>query len=197
MLVYGLTGGIACGKSTVAKMLLDKGFPVIDADIVAREVVAPNTIGLQKIVEHFGADVLQADGSLDRKKLGDLVFQDSEARKKLESITHPRIFQNIASQLAEYRKQGHSFAFVEAALMVETGSYRLYEGLIVVGCEEEQQIQRLMQRNDLTKEEAQHRIVSQMPISEKKKMADFYVDNSSSMEHLSLQVHQLIERHFL
>jgi dephospho-CoA kinase len=193
MRVYGLTGGIASGKSTVAKMLHSKGIPVVDADVVAREVVAPNSIGLKKIVDHFGEGILGDDGALDRQKLGKIVFNNPEHRKKLESITHPRIFQGIAKKLGEFRSQGHSLALVEAALMVETGSFRLYEGLVVVGCEKEQQLQRLMSRNNFTNEEAQSRIDSQMPLSEKRKVANYYVDNSSTIEELQKQIDSLID----
>lgn len=192
MRVYGLTGGIASGKSTVAKILRSKNIPVVDADIVAREIVAPNTTGLQKIVEHFGSEILCEDGTLNRQKLGDIIFQDPKKRKKLESITHPRIFGGIAKKLGEHRSKGTSLAFVEAALMVETGSYRLYEGLVVVGCDETQQLERLMARNHYTLQEAQSRIESQMPLSKKRSVADYYIDNSGTIEELQQKTVSLI-----
>ena len=161
--------------------------------MVAREVVAPNTSGLQKIVEHFGTEILCEDGTLNRQKLGEIVFQNPDQRKKLESITHPRIFGGIAKKLGEYRSKGASLAFVEAALMVETGSYRLYEGLVVVGCDDAQQLERLMVRNHFSLQEAQSRIDSQMPLSEKRSIADYYIDNSGTIGELQQKTISLLD----
>ena len=194
MRVYGLTGGIASGKSTVAEILRSKNIPVVDADVVAREIVAPNTSGLQKIVEHFGIEILCEDGTLNRQKLGNIVFQNPDERKKLESITHPRIFAGIAKKLGEYRSGGASLAFVEAALMVETGSYRLYEGLVVVGCDHTQQLERLMIRNNFDQQEAQSRIEAQMPLSRKRSVADYYIDNSGTIEELQQKIASLLDK---
>ena len=145
MLTLGLTGGIATGKSTVARMLRARGVPVLDADVIAREVVEPGTEGLREIVAAFGEAVLRSDGSLDRKALGAIVMRETEARRRLEAITHPAIFRALLEHLAALRDAGEPVAVVEAALMVESGSYRQYGELWVVTCAPDTQRARLVQ----------------------------------------------------
>jgi dephospho-CoA kinase len=187
VLVWGLTGNIACGKSAVEHILGERRIPVIDADMVAREVVTAGSPGLQAVVEAFGA-VLSPDGSLDRKTLGRIVFADPDARLRLERITHPRIFQRTAERIAAFAAQGESVAVVSAALMVESGSWRNYAGLAVVTCPPEVQLARLLARDGTTEAEARARVESQLPQSEKTVLASVVLNNSTDLAALRGQV---------
>lgn len=146
MKTVGLTGGIASGKSTVAGLLRERGIPVIDADQVSRQVVAPGSEGLAAVVTAFGPGVLAADGSLDRKALGAIVVADADARRRLEAITHPRIGAAVQVLLDALDGGGHPVAVVEAALMVETGSFRRHDAVLLVGCSPAAQVDRLAAR---------------------------------------------------
>lgn len=183
MLKVGLTGSIAVGKSFVLSVLEELGCRTIDADQVAREVVAPGTPGLKALVAAFGEAVLKPDGALDRPKLGVEVFGDEAKRLKLNSILHPFIIarQDEIIRLWE-RDTANGIAVVDAALMIESGGYRRFDKLIVVHCRPEIQLPRLMSRENLTREEARRRIASQMPQEEKKKFADFLIDTSEGFE---------------
>ena len=182
MIVWGLTGNIACGKSTVEGMLREASVAVIDADQVARDVVAPGEPALGEIVERFGEHVLHDDGSLDRPALGAIVFADPSARAALEAITHPRIHQRTFELLTDLSAQGVPLAVVSAALMIESGSSKNYAGLLVVTCPEEAQLQRLRSRDDFSEADALARIRSQMPQAEKAAQADHVIDNSGNIE---------------
>ena len=188
MQVWGLTGNIACGKSAVEAMLREAGLPVIDADVVARQVVEPGTPALSAIVNAFGPGVIGADGRLDRPALGRIVFADSGQRRILEGITHPAIHSAIAQQVVELAQQGHDRAVVSAALMVESGSFRNYAGLLVVTCPPQEQLRRLLARDDLWEAEARARIDSQMPQEEKAAHADVVIDNAGAIEDTRAQV---------
>jgi len=188
MHVYGLTGNIACGKSLVEEMLRTAGVPVIDADQVARDIVLPGEPALAEIVDLFGSEVLHEDGTLNRGALGDIVFSDEDMRRDLEQITHPRIFKGIAQAIFELQSNGHEFAIVSAALMVETGSYRMYGGLAVVTCDPDIQLARLMARDGSDECSAQERIDSQLPQQEKVDVADVVFDNSGTVDETRLQV---------
>jgi dephospho-CoA kinase len=183
MLRVGLTGSIAVGKSFVSGVLADLGCRVLDADDAARRVVEPGTEGLRTVVEAFGAEVLRADGTLDRAHLGALVFGDEGRRELLNSILHPLI---IAEQDATLRRweeeEPQGICVVDAALMIESGGYKRFDKLIVVHCRPEAQLERLMRRNNLTREEAQRRIAAQMPQEEKLRFADFEIDTSEGFE---------------
>jgi dephospho-CoA kinase len=183
MLRVGLTGSIGVGKSFVTSVLAELGCRVLDADRTAREVVAVGTQGLRAVVEAFGFEILQADGSLDRARLGALVFADEEKRLLLNSILHPFI---IAAQDEELRKWEEQDAFgiaiVDAALMIESGGYKRFDKLIVVYCTPLIQLERLMARNAISREEAERRIAAQMPQEEKKRYADFLIDTSFGFE---------------
>ncbi|MBN93676.1 MAG: dephospho-CoA kinase [Deltaproteobacteria bacterium] len=185
MLVWGLTGNIACGKSAVEDVLRAQGVPVIDADVIARQVVAPGQPALAEIKEAFGSEVLLPDGQLNRAALGDIVFGDGEARQRLEAITHPQIIGRIFESLADLQADGHALAVVSAALMVESGSYRNYAGLAVVTCPEALQLQRLRLRDGLSENDALARIRSQRAQEDKAALADVVFDNSEDL--LSLQ----------
>jgi dephospho-CoA kinase len=180
MLKVGLTGSIAVGKSFVLEVLAELGCRVLNADVTAREVVLPGSPGLQAVVEAFGKEVLTTtDGALDRAKLASLVFADEQKRLRLNSILHPLI---IAAQDEQMRKwesrDPNGIAIVDAALMIESGGYRRFDKLIVVHCRPEVQLQRLMSRDGLDREQAEQRIAAQMPQDEKKKFADFLIDTS-------------------
>lgn len=181
MLRVGLTGSIAVGKSFVASALVELGCRVLDADATAREVVAPGTEGLRLVADAFGPEVLLADGSLNRAKLGEIVFADEAKRRLLNSILHPLI---IAAQdewlRVREREEPRGVAVIDAALMIETGSYRRFDKLVVVHCRADVQLDRLMKRNKLSREEAVRRIAAQMPQKEKMRHADFLIDTSSS-----------------
>jgi len=188
--VWGLTGNIACGKSAVEEFLRQKGVPVIDADHVAREIVEPGQPALDAIVETFGREILDEEGRLDRPALAAIVFTDPSARKHLETITHPRIHARTAELLGGLARDDTKLAVVSAALMIEAGSHRLYEGLIVVTCPEDLQTQRLMVRDGFTEEQARARTSSQMAQQSKAALADLVINNSGTLEatHKQIQV---------
>jgi dephospho-CoA kinase len=187
MQVWGLTGNIACGKSAVEAMLREGGLPVIDADVVARQVVEPGQPALAAIVEAFGEDLV-VDGRLDRPALGRIVFSDPHKRKQLEGITHPAIGAAIANQVFAFAAEGHEHVVVSAALMVESGSYRNYAGILVVTCPADEQLRRLLSRDDLTEAEARARISSQMPQGEKVAHADVVIANGGDLVETQRQV---------
>jgi len=192
--VVGLTGGIACGKTTVAKMFGDLGIPVIDADDLAREVVEPGTRGLARIVEEFGEEVLDAEGRLDRKRLGEVVFEDGQARAKLNGILHPLIAAAGAQHIASLQDSPAPYILYEAALLVETGSYRAFSALVVVRADETVQRARLLARDGFTREEADARIASQLPLAEKAAVADHVVVNNGDLEATRSQVAAVHEK---
>ncbi len=192
MLKIGLTGGIATGKTYVVSVLRELGCEVIDADALAHEVIEPGRPAFDEIVGHFGKDVVGDDGKIDRVKLGAIVFSDKSQREKLNSIVHPRVYEAQLKWFAELESRNpEAIAVVDAALMIETGSYRRFDKLVVVYCEPELQRQRLMLRNNLTLEQAQARISSQMPSDEKLKVADYSINTSSSFEETREKVVEL------
>lgn len=194
MLRVGLTGGIASGKSTVSRMLAERGVPLIDADLIAREVVAPGTDGLSEVAAAFGGEILAGDGSLDRKKLGERVFADPEERKRLEAILHPRIQEEQHRRLDALEAAGReAFAVVDAAVMIESGGWTRFDVLVVVSCSEAQQIERLMARDGIGNLAARHRILVQMPLTEKVKLADRVIDNSGTIAETEGQVEELAD----
>ena len=183
MLRVGLTGSIAVGKSFVASVFIELGCHVLDADHTAREVVLPGSRGLRAIAETFGEEVLNPDGTLNRQRLGALVFADETKRQILNQILHPFIIARQDEILREWEKQDpNGIGIVDAALMIESGGYRRFDKLIVVHCRPEVQLERLMLRDGLTSVEAQRRIDSQMPQEEKQKFADYLIDTSDGFE---------------
>ncbi|MEJ7622491.1 MAG: dephospho-CoA kinase [Pyrinomonadaceae bacterium] len=179
MLEVGLTGSIAVGKTFVADTLRELGCHVLDADQTSRDVVAKNTDGLAEIVREFGTDVLAADGGLDRKRLGLIVFADETKRKLLNSIVHPKVIEAqdawIGQRVAD---DPDGIAVIDAALMIESGGYRRFAKIIVVWCESTIQFDRLVARDGLNPAEARMRIAAQMPQEEKKSYSDYLVDTS-------------------
>lgn len=191
-LLVGLTGGIATGKSTVSAMFRALGCVVIDADLLAREVVEPGQPALADIVRDFGPGVLQADGRLDRQALGAVVFGDAARRQRLEAITHPRIRERFARRLetlAAERFDG--IVIFDAAVIVESGNWKAMDRLVVVVADEATQIARLQARDGIGREEALRRIQSQMPLSEKAKLAHHVIDNSGDRAATEAQVRQV------
>ena len=183
MLRIGLTGSIGVGKSFVASVFSELGCHVLDADDAAREVVAPGSVGLKHVVAEFGDQILRDDGTLDRSKLGTLVFENAEKRAVLNSILHPYIIAQQDRRLRELEvTDPQGIGVVDAALMIESGGYKRFDKLIVVYCRPEVQIQRVMARNKLSREDAERRISAQMSQEEKKKFADYLIDTSDGFE---------------
>jgi len=188
-LLVGLTGSIATGKSTVSRMFAHLGARVVDADLLAREVVMPGQPAYARIVEEFGRQVVQEDGSLDRKALGAVVFADAAKRRRLEEITHPAIGlrqQRILSVLDEEAFEG--VVIWDAALLFEGGGVAKMDRVVVVYADPETERRRLMERDGLSDADARARIASQMPVAEKAKLADHVIDNSGAREETERQV---------
>ena len=195
MLRVGLTGSIAVGKSFVSSVLAELGCHVLDADQTAREVVAPESIGLGKVVAAFGAEILGADGALDRARLGRVVFADERKRQLLNSLLHPLIIAAQDEWLSEREREDPSgVAVIDAALMIETGSYRRFDKLIVVHCDADSQLERLLRRDNLSREDAERRVAAQMPQAEKMRHADFLIDTSGTREETRVRVAEVYER---
>jgi dephospho-CoA kinase len=183
MLRVGLTGSIAVGKSFVTSVLRELGCHTMDADAAAREVVSRGSAGLKAVVDAFGADVLADDGSLDRKKLGSIVFGNEAKRELLNRILHPLIIDRQDQQIREWEsREPQGIAVVDAALMIESGGYKRFDKLIVVHCQPEIQLERLMAREAISREEALRKISSQMPQEEKLKFADYRIDTSDGFD---------------
>jgi dephospho-CoA kinase len=194
MLVAGLTGGIASGKSTVSQLFEQSGVPVICADELAHEAVKPGSPALDEIREVFGDDTIDHEGNLDRAAMARLVFHDPGLRKKLESIIHPRVSEGKMRRLKELERQGHSVALVDVPLLYETGWDKDFDLVIVVHVPRDVQLTRLVQRDKMAPEDALARLESQMPIDEKRDRADRVIDNSGSLEQTRQQVEALVLR---
>lgn len=193
MLRVGVTGGIASGKSTVTRMLRELGAVVVDADQAARAVVEPNRPAWQKIRETFGEQYFLPDGRLDRPKLGQLIFNDERARRKLEAIVHPEVYRVLESEAQKAFEAGNNIVFFDIPLLFETGYQKQLDKAVVVYVDQDTQLKRLINRDRLTEQEAKARISSQMPLSEKAAMADFVIDNTGSVENTRCQVLKLWE----
>jgi len=192
MLVVGLTGGIASGKTVVSKMLKDLGALIIDADEVSREVVAPKTRCWEKLVSSFGKEILQEDLTLDRKKLADRVFNNPEELLTLNSLIHPEIMERIDYRLIAIKeKNPEAIVIIDAALIIETEMYAKYDKLIVVCAGEKTQIERILHRDKLSQDEAKKRIHSQLPLRDKIKIADFVIENEGTLSKTKEQVEKV------
>lgn len=191
----GLTGGIACGKSTVSRLLASRGAIVIDADILAREVVEPGAPALAEVVRVFGPDMLNGDGTLNRKQLGKVVFENDAKRKQLEELLHPAIIQLLQERMAEAeRLQPDKLVVADVPLLYEAQMEDLFQEVLVVAVDREIQLERLMQRDGLNREEAEQRIDAQMPLEWKKEWADVVIDNSGTPEETERQVEQYLRK---
>lgn len=193
--ILGLTGSIATGKSTVAKLFLSAGIPVVDADLGARAVVLPGAPGLADIIEHFGEAYLLSDGTLDRKRLGALIFSDREKRKELDVLLKERINDWIQAEKERYISEGHNLIVLDIPLLYEGGYEDSCDAVMVVYVPEELQVQRLMSRNHLDADEAARRMQSQLSIEKKKELADFVIDNSGTIEETKKQVNDWLLKH--
>jgi dephospho-CoA kinase len=189
--VLGLTGGIGSGKSTVARLIAGLGVPVMDADQLSREVVEPGQPAHADVVKAW-PEVAGADGRIDRKRLGAIVFADPAARARLEAIMHPRIQALAEARFADLAAKGHTLVFYEATLLVESGRYKDFDGLVVVTASPETQLQRVLARGGLTPEQAQARIDAQLPLLAKVRVADHLIDNDGSLAETQAQVERLI-----
>ena len=191
MLRYGLTGGIASGKSAVAAMLREMGFPVLDADPIGHKLLEPGQPEREEVLREFGAELAGADGRIDRAKLGAIVFADPARLAKLNAILHPRVEQILLNQFEEWKRSGvRDAGFVEAALLVESGFVSHLDGLIVAWCEPEQQLERLKARG-MSEVDAKRRILAQLPLEEKLLRATYSIDCSGTMESTRAQVRAL------
>jgi dephospho-CoA kinase len=194
MKLVGLTGGIASGKSTVAAILQRLGAEIIDADRLAREVVEPGNPAWQEIIESFGTNVLRQDQTLDRKKLRTVVFGDPNKRKQLEAITHPRIRELAQRRIRELTARGASLIVYVAPLFFETGIHLWLRPVILVTCDPATQKQRLRERDHLSDEEIDRHLQAQMSLEEKRRLADYVVENVGSVDDLERQVAAVVEK---
>lgn len=191
MLVLGLTGNIGCGKSSVSTIFMENNIKVVDADIVARQIFDDKNL-LNEVFSTFGESIKNQDGSLNRRALGNIVFNDDEKLILLNNLTHPKIKQKILSKVEEYKNQGEKIVVIDAALLIEDDYIPYIQKLILITCKKEIQINRIIARDNCTKEEAISRINSQMSQEEKVKFADYIIDNSNSFEELQKKVLELI-----
>lgn len=187
--IAALTGGIASGKSTVARMFVESGAYLIDADAAARRVVEPGEPAWQEVVEHFGRDILLANHELDRKKLGAIIFHHPQERARLNQIIHPRVIEKIDRETQDiHEAQPRRVIIVDVPLLIEAGMHTAYAEVIVVDVPEEVQLRRLMARDQLSLPEAQVRIQAQMPLSEKVSYATYVIHNDESLDKTREQV---------
>jgi dephospho-CoA kinase len=195
MLRVGLTGGIASGKSTVGRMFVELGCHLLDSDHLTHQLLEPGQAVHDGVVREFGHQILAQDGTIDRRILGEIVFKDSEARQRLNSLVHPAVIQRQKEWLDEMKaKDPDGIAIVDAALMIEVGTYKSYDKIVVVTCRPEIQKQRLLERSALTNEQIDARIRAQMPLTEKVKYADFVIDNSGDLPNTRRQAQAVNSR---
>jgi len=197
MLVVGLTGGIASGKSTVSGLIKSYGIPIIDLDQLARKVVEPGSTGLRKIQEHFSdqKDIINSNNqTLNRDRLGQIIFNDPNQRKWLDGLLHPIIRRLMVFELVKFWLSGHKICVIDSPLLIETGMWKFCGKVILVYCSEQIQIQRLKLRNQLTTSEAKSRILSQLPLKSKLTYADHIIDNSGNVIDLEHQIQSLIHK---
>jgi dephospho-CoA kinase len=191
--VFGLTGGFATGKSTVVARLKARGLPVVEADVLAREVVEPGSEGHARVLEAFGPEIVSASGALDRKRLGRLVFSDGAARARLESILHPLIRAAQKRKLAQLERAGEPLACYEAPLLVEVGLAAELRPLVVVTAGVQTQLARAKSRDGLDEDAARARIAAQMPLADKVALADYVIENDGSLEHARAEADRVLD----
>lgn len=193
-IVVGLTGGIASGKSTVSAIFREMNIPVIDADQIAKEVVQNGRVAYSKIVEAFGKEILQEDLEINRAALGQIIFHNEQERQKLNSIVHPEVRSEMLKQKEQLIAEQYQLVVLDIPLLFESKLTYLVDQVIVVHVNELVQLERLQKRNNLSKEEALARIKSQLPLTEKAKMADFIIDNNGSIDETKEQVIKLVSK---
>lgn len=194
MMILGITGGIASGKSLVTEYFRQFNYPIIDADIVSREVVEPGEKGLEAVRNEFGNEIITDSGDLNREKLGQIIFADEDKRDVLNNILHPIIWETIETRLLEYKKQNADLIVMDIPLLFESNMLDIYDHTLVIYVPENVQLERLMARNGLSKEEARQRIEAQMPLEEKKRLADTVIDNSGIKENTFAQVERWMDQ---
>lgn len=191
-LIIGLTGSIGTGKSTIANRFKELDIPVVDADLIARQVVEPGEAAYEQIVETFGEGILQLDKTLDRKALGAIVFQDDTKRKELNAIIHPAIRKELIHQRDQYVDEGVKCVVVDIPLLYESNLIDYVDKVLVVYVDEEVQLQRVVSRDNSTEKEAKQRIASQIPVAEKAKQADAVIDNNGTVEQSFQQLDEVL-----
>lgn len=189
----GLTGGIATGKSTADEFFKKKNIPIVDSDQIAHELMAKDQASYQAIVGHFGNEILAADGEIDRKKLGSIVFNDKNQLKRLNELTHPLILNNMEEKITQYQAQGVPLVILDIPLLFEDDLSHYCDATLLVTAPPQLELSRLMARNNLSKEDAQKRIASQMPLSEKEKLADYVIENAGTVNDLENKLSSLLE----
>lgn len=189
----GLTGGIASGKSTVARLIEGLGFPVIDADRISHELSQPGEVGYKGIVSHFGTSLLNEEKLIDRQKLGALIFGDVAHKAALEGILHPLIQVEVKRRRQEHLQKGHALCFYDVPLLFEKNLESQFNSTVMVWCHPAQQLERLMNRNGLTKEQAVLRMGSQLSLLDKVKRADYCLDNSGDVADVEIQLSHLLK----
>ena len=189
-----MTGNIGSGKSTVAAMLREAGIPVLDADRISREVTAPGGRAYDAVVQAFGGGIVRGDGSIDRKRLGEIVFSDPGSRERLERITHPAILEAMKEAIAGIEREGHPAAVVEAALIHESGRKGLFEAVISVACDRETALSRIAARGGMTRTQAEARLRAQMDADRKAGASDYVIDNSGTLDATRRRVAALAEK---
>lgn len=194
MKLVGLTGGIASGKSTVAKILESLGAAIVNADTLSREVVEPGREAWQEIVAAFGAEVLQPDQGLDRQKLRTIIFNNPEARRKIESIIHPRVRALAEQKIRDHTAAAYDVVVYEVPLLFEGNLHEWLRPVILVACDVDTQLQRLQQRDGLDRAQAQKHIDAQMSLTEKRRLADYVIENNGSLDELNRQVAAVLEK---
>ncbi|TLS39150.1 dephospho-CoA kinase [Pseudalkalibacillus caeni] len=193
-MIIGLTGGISSGKSTVSKMFKELNIPVVDADAAAREVVEPGENAYQDIVEYFGGDILLETGYIDRKKLGSIVFKDEEKRKVLNKIVHPAVREKMRKDTKEHFQSGSETVVMDIPLLFESDLTHMVDKTLLVYVSDDIQLQRLIERDKNGEEDARQRIGSQMPLEEKRLLADEIIDNNGTIEETRSQLLIVLER---
>jgi dephospho-CoA kinase len=192
MLLVGLTGGIASGKSLVARVFKDLGAHLVDADRIVHDLLGPGQKAGQEVLDYFGKELLLPDGRINRRKLGEIVFNDAEKRAWLNRCLHPRVFEAYQAQVRQMRSRSPgTIVVLDAALLIETGYHRKMDRVVVVYAKPEQQLERLINRDRFMKEEALARIQSQMPLGEKRGLADYVIDNRGSRESTEQQTREI------
>ena len=192
--IIGLTGGIASGKSTVSNWLISQGYPVVDADIAARKVVEPGMPALREITEAFGRDILLEDGTLDRKKLGAIIFSDEEKRQTLNAIVHPAVREWMRQETDHAFSEGASVVIMDIPLLFESKLTHMVEETVLVYVSMETQLKRLMDRDGYSEADALARIHAQMPIDDKRKLADYIIDNNGPVSETIEQVKEIMKQ---
>ena len=195
MLIVGLTGGIASGKSLVTRVLRDLGAHIIDADKIVHDLLAPGQDACREVVGHFGKEIQLPDGSIDRRKLGDIIFNHPEERAWLNQCIHPRVFEAYNHQVRHLSERlPDAIVIMDAALLIETGYHKHMDRLIVVYADQKDQMKRLMERDRFTLEQAMARISSQMPLDEKRKYADYVIENTGTREATEQQTREVFAK---